>query len=79
VNVVFGILLLRPSEAALPDGDAQDFERTRRERRHWASCDNFDVDCGARVGRDEDERRETGARRGFHRSSAPRSDLDPPG
>jgi hypothetical protein len=51
-----GTLLAHPPDAAPADPDALDFERS--ERRFWASCDDFDVECSVRVGRDEDERRE---------------------
>lgn len=51
-----GTLLARPSETAVLDRDAQDFGRS--DRRFWASCDGFDLECAARVGRDQDERRE---------------------
>lgn len=53
-----GTLLARPSEAAVVDCDAQDFERTRTDRRFCTSCDGFDLECAARVGQGEDERRE---------------------
>lgn len=51
-----GTLLAHPAAPDVTDRDAQDFERS--DRRCWAACEGFDVECAARVGRDEDERRE---------------------